>query len=59
MFVIAVLKCSVPACNCKITFDDSGDRDCGDDGGGGGDDGGGGGGGEVGDHDGGGGDGSC
>ena len=33
MFVIAVLKCSVPACNCKITFDDSGrDGDCGDDG---------------------------
>ena len=53
MFVIAVLKCSVPACNCKITFDDSGDRDCDDDGGGGG------GGGEVGDHDGGGGDDSC
>ena len=51
MFVIAVLKCSVPTCNCKITFDDSGDdHDCGDDGGGGG---------EVGDHDGGGGDGSC
>ena len=40
MFVIAVLKCSVPACNCKITFDDNGDGgDDGDDddGGGGGD----------------------
>ena len=54
MFVIAVLKCSVPACNCKITFDDNGgDRDCG------GDDGSGGGDGADGDHDGGGGGDSC